>query len=147
MYLSKLELHGFKSFADRTVLTFDPGITAIVGPNGCGKSNIVDAVRWAIGEQRARILRSEKMENVIFNGTAKRRPLGMSEVLLTVQNSRGILPTEYGEVTLGRRLYRSGDSDYLLNDVQCRLKDITDLFMDTGMGAGAYSVIELKMVE
>ena len=147
MYLSKLELHGFKSFADRTVLTFDPGITAIVGPNGCGKSNIVDAVRWAIGEQRARILRSEKMENVIFNGTAKRRPLGMSEVLLTVQNSRGILPTEYGEVTLGRRLYRSGDSDYLLNDVQCRLKDITDLFMDTGMGAGAYSVIELKMVD
>ena len=147
MYLSKLELHGFKSFADRTVLTFDPGITAIVGPNGCGKSNIVDAVRWVIGEQRARILRSEKMENVIFNGTAKRRPLGMSEVLLTVQNSRGILPTEYGEVTLGRRLYRSGDSDYLLNDVQCRLKDITDLFMDTGMGAGAYSVIELKMVD
>src|SRR5690625_1188046 len=88
MYLSKLELHGFKSFVDRTVLTFDPGITAIVGPNGCGKSNIVDAVRWAIGEQRARILRSEKMENVIFNGTAKRRPLGMSEVLLTVQKDR-----------------------------------------------------------
>ena len=147
MYLSKLELHGFKSFAERTVLHFDPGITAIVGPNGCGKSNIVDAVRWVIGEQRARILRSEKMENVIFNGTSKRRALGMSEVLLTIQNTRNILPTEYGEVTIGRRLYRSGDSEYLLNGVQCRLKDITDLFMDTGMGAGAYSVIELKMVD
>jgi chromosome segregation protein len=147
MYLSKLELHGFKSFAERTVLQFDPGITAIVGPNGCGKSNIVDAVRWVIGEQRARVLRSEKMENVIFNGTSRRRPVGMAEVLLTVENTRGVLPTEYSEVTLGRRLYRSGDSDYLLNNTPCRLKDITDLFMDTGMGAGAYSVIELKMVE
>ena len=147
MYLSKLELHGFKSFAEKTVLQFDPGVTAIVGPNGCGKSNIVDAVRWAIGEQRARVLRSEKMENVIFNGTAKRRPLGLSEVLLTVENTRGVLPTEYAEVTLGRRLYRSGESEYLLGGVPCRLKDITDLFMDTGMGAGAYSVIELKMIE
>jgi len=147
MYLSKLELHGFKSFADRTVLQFDPGITAIVGPNGCGKSNIVDAVRWVIGEQRARILRSEKMENVIFNGTAKRKPIGMGEVLLTIENNRGVLPTEYAEVELGRRLYRSGDSDYLMNGVQCRLKDVTDLFMDTGMGAGAYSVIELRMID
>jgi chromosome segregation protein len=147
MYLSKLELHGFKSFAQRTVVHFSPGITVVVGPNGCGKSNIVDAVRWVIGEQRARILRSEKMENVIFNGTLTRRALGMSEVLLTVENTRGILPTEYTEVTIGRRLYRSGESEYLLNGVQCRLKDITDLFMDTGMGAGAYSVIELKMIE
>ncbi len=147
MYLSKLELHGFKSFAGRTQLQFDPGITAVVGPNGCGKSNIVDAVRWVIGEQRARVLRSEKMENVIFNGTAKRRPLGMSEVKLTIENTRGVLPVEYSEVVIGRRLYRSGESEYLLNGVQCRLKDITDLFMDTGMGAGAYSVIELKMIE
>lgn len=147
MYLRKLELHGFKSFAERTVLHFDPGITAIVGPNGCGKSNVVDAVRWVIGEQRARILRSEKMENVIFNGTSKRRALGMSEVLLTIENTRSVLPTEYTEVQLGRRLYRSGDSEYLLNGVPCRLKDVTDLFMDTGMGAGAYSVIELKMIE
>ena len=147
MYLSKLELHGFKSFAAPTALHFDPGITAIVGPNGCGKSNIVDAVRWVIGEQRARILRSEKMENVIFNGTSKRRPLGLAEVQLTIENTRGVLPTEYSEVTLGRRLYRSGESEYLLNGVPCRLKDIVDLFMDTGMGAGAYSVIELKMVE
>lgn len=147
MYLSKLELHGFKSFADRTQVDFAPGVTVVVGPNGCGKSNIVDAVRWVIGEQRARILRSDKMDSVIFNGTSKRRSLGMSEVLLTIENTRGVLPTEYSEVTIGRRLFRSGESEYLLNGVQCRLKDITDLFMDTGMGAGAYSVIELKMIE
>lgn len=110
-------------------------------------SNVVDAVRWVVGEQRARVLRSEKMENVIFNGTARRRPLGMCEVQLTIENTRGVLPTEFSEVKLGRRLYRSGESEYLLNGVQCRLKDITDLFMDTGMGAGAYSVIELKMIE
>lgn len=147
MYLSKLELQGFKSFAQRTAVNFDPGITAIVGPNGCGKSNIVDAVRWVIGEQRARILRSDKMESVIFNGTSKRKALGMAEVLLTIENTRGVLPIEYSEVTLGRRLFRSGESEYLLNGVKCRLQDITDLFMDTGMGAGAYSVIELKMIE
>ena len=147
MYLSKLELHGFKSFADRTVVDFADGVTVVVGPNGCGKSNIVDAVRWVIGEQRARILRSDKMDSVIFNGTSKRRALGMSEVMLTIQNTRGVLPTEYSEVTIGRRLFRSGESEYLMNGVNCRLKDITDLFMDTGMGAGAYSVIELKMIE
>ena len=147
MYLSKLELHGFKSFADRTVLHFDAGITAIVGPNGCGKSNIVDAVRWVVGEQRTRILRSDKMENVIFNGASKRKPLGMSEVLLTIENNRDILPARYDEVQLGRRLYRSGDSEYAMNGVTCRLRDIMDLFMDTGMGAGAYSVIELKMID
>ncbi|WP_243665124.1 chromosome segregation SMC family protein, partial [Rhodothermus marinus] len=147
MYLSKLELQGFKSFADRTVLHFDPGITAIVGPNGCGKSNLVDAVRWVIGEQRARVLRSERMEHVIFNGTARRRPVGMAEVLLTIENTRGILPLHYSEVTIGRRLYRSGESEYLLNGTSCRLRDIQELFMDTGMGAGAYSVIELKMIE
>ncbi len=147
MYLSRLEIHGFKSFAERTVLDFGPGVTAIVGPNGCGKSNVVDAVRWVIGEQRARVLRSEKMDNVIFNGTARKKPLGMSEVLLTVENNRGVLPVEYTEVTLVRRLFRSGESEYLLNGVRCRLQDVQDLFMDTGMGAGAYSVIELKMVE
>ena len=147
MYLSKLSMHGFKSFAQQTELRFDPGVTAVVGPNGCGKSNIVDAVRWVTGEQRARVLRSDKMNSVIFNGTSKRKPLGMSEVMLTIQNTRGVLPTEYSEVTIGRRLYRSGDSEYLLNGVQCRLKDILDLFMDTGMGPGAYSVIELKMID
>lgn len=147
MYLSKLELVGFKSFAHKTVLRFDDGITAIVGPNGCGKSNLIDALRWAIGEQKASVLRSDRMENVIFNGAGKRRPLGMSEVSLTVENTRGILPTEYSEVTITRRLFRNGDSEYLLNKVQCRLRDIVDLFMDTGMGANAYSVIELKMIE
>ena len=147
MYLSKLKLQGFKSFAKKTALDFDPGVTAIVGPNGCGKSNIVDAVRWVIGEQRPTALRSDKMENVIFNGTSDRRPLGMAEVQLTIENNRGVLPTEYSEVTIGRRLFRDGTSEYLMNGTQCRLKDITDLFMDTGMGADAYSVIELKMID
>ena len=147
MYLGKLLVQGFKSFASATELCFDPGITAIVGPNGCGKSNIVDALRWVIGEQRARVLRSDRMDNIIFNGTSKRRAVGLAEVQLTIMNTRGILPLEYSEVMLGRRLYRSGEAEYLLNGVPCRLRDITDLFTDTGMGAGAYSVIELKMIE
>jgi len=147
MYLSKLELQGFKSFADETTLRFDPGVTTIVGPNGCGKSNVVDAIRWVIGEQRPTVLRSKKMENLIFNGTADRRPLGMAEVALTIENTDGVLPTEYSEVTIGRRLFRDGTSEYLMNGTTCRLKDITDLFMDTGMAADAYSVIELKMVD
>src|ERR1051325_7531600 len=129
------------------MLKFDAGMTAIVGPNGCGKTNVVDAIRWALGEQRASTLRSDLMENVIFNGTRFRKPLGMAEVSLTIENPRGILPTEYREVTITRRLFRSGESEYLLNKAQCRLKDIIELFMDTGMGANAYSVIELKMIE
>jgi len=147
MYLSKIEIIGFKSFAQRTNLGFDSGVTAIVGPNGCGKTNIVDAIRWALGEQRYSTLRSDKMEDVIFNGTKSRKPLGLAEVSLTIENTRGILPTEYSEVTITRRVFRSGESEYLLNKVPCRLKDILDLFMDTGMGSDAYSVIELKMVE
>jgi chromosome segregation protein len=147
MLLSKLQLHGFKSFADETTLDFAPGITAIVGPNGCGKSNIVDAVRWVIGEQRPSVLRADTMDNLIFNGTARRRPVGMAEVELTIENTEGVLPTEYTEVVLGRRLYRSGTSEYLINRSQSRLKDIRSLFMDTGMGADAYSVIELKMID
>ncbi len=147
MYLAELELHGFKSFAHKTKVKFDSGITAIVGPNGCGKSNIVDALRWVLGEQRPSLLRSAAMSNVIFNGTASKKALGMAEVAVTIINNRGILPTEFSDITLTRRLYRSGDSEYLLNKKPCRLKDITDLFMDTGMGANAYSVIELKMVE
>jgi chromosome segregation protein len=147
MYLRRLDLHGFKSFARKTSFGFSPGITAIVGPNGCGKSNVIDAVRWVLGEQRARLLRSDKMESVIFNGTADKRPLGMAEVSLTIDNNRGVLPIEYAEVTVARRLFRSGDSEYLLNNAPCRLKDILDLFMDTGLGPGAYSVIELKMIE
>lgn len=147
MYLSKLEIVGFKSFAQKVSLTFDSGISAIVGPNGCGKTNIVDAIRWVLGEQRYSALRSEKMEDVIFNGTKNRKPLGMAEASLVIENNKGILPSEYTQVTIGRRVYRSGESEYLLNKVPCRLKDILDLFMDTGMGADAYSVIELKMVE
>ncbi|MBM2840049.1 MAG: Smc family protein [Bacteroidetes bacterium] len=147
MYLSKLEIIGFKSFAQKVNLTFDSGISSIVGPNGCGKTNIVDAIRWVLGEQRYSALRSEKMEDVIFNGTKTRKPLGMAEASLVIENTKGILPSEYSQVTVGRRVYRSGESEYLLNKVPCRLKDILDLFMDTGMGADAYSVIELKMVE
>lgn len=147
MYLSKLEILGFKSFAQRVSLSFDNGISAIVGPNGCGKTNIVDAIRWVLGEQRYSALRSEKMEDVIFNGTKTRKALGMAEASLVIENTKGILPSEYSQVTIGRRIYRSGESEYLLNKVPCRLKDILDLFMDTGMGADAYSVIELKMIE
>ncbi len=147
MYISELELHGFKSFAHKTHVKFDDGITAIVGPNGCGKSNIVDALRWVLGEQRPTLLRSSSMSNVIFNGTAKKKALGMADVSLTFVNDKGILPVEYSELTITRRLYRSGDSEYLINNTPCRLKDIMDLFMDTGMSSDAYSVIELKMVE
>src|SRR4030095_4680299 len=146
MYLSKLDIIGFKSFADRMTVEFDDGMTAIVGPNGCGKTNIVDAVRWVIGEQKASVLRSSTMENVIFNGTKERKPLGYAEVSLTIQNTKGILPSEYTEIKITRRCFRDGTSNYMLNGVNCRLKDITALFMDTGMGSDAYSVIELKMV-
>ena len=146
MYLSKLEIFGFKSFADKIAVDFDAGMTSIVGPNGCGKTNIVDAVRWAIGEQKASVLRSSTMENVIFNGTKNRKPLGFAEVSLTIQNTKGILPSEYTEIKITRRCFRDGASNYMLNGVNCRLKDITALFMDTGMGSDAYSVIELKMV-
>ncbi|WP_020404636.1 chromosome segregation protein SMC [Gracilimonas tropica] len=147
MYISELELQGFKSFAHKTKVKFDSGITSIVGPNGCGKSNIVDSLRWVLGEQRPSLLRSSAMANVIFNGTAQKKALGMAEVSLTFVNDKGILPIEYSEVTITRRLYRSGDSEYLINGTTCRLKDIMELFMDTGMGSDAYSVIELKMVE
>ena len=147
MYISELNLQGFKSFAHKTKVGFDSGITSIVGPNGCGKSNIVDALRWVLGEQRPSLLRSSAMSNVIFNGTSKKKALGMAEVSLTFVNDKGILPIEYSEVTITRRLYRSGDSEYLINNTSCRLKDIMELFMDTGMGSDAYSVIELKMVE
>lgn len=147
MYLSKLEIFGFKSFAKKTGFSFHHGITSVVGPNGCGKSNIVDAIRWVLGEQRASTLRSERMENVIFNGSKTQKPLGMAEVSLTIENTKNILPIEFAEVVITRRLFRSGESQYLLNNAICRLKDIMDLFMDTGMGPNAYSVIELPMIE
>ncbi|MFH0931194.1 MAG: AAA family ATPase, partial [Candidatus Zixiibacteriota bacterium] len=147
MYLSRLEILGFKSFPYKTELFFDEGVTAIVGPNGCGKTNILDAIRWVLGEQRTSLLRGERMEEVIFNGTKELKPLGMAEVSLVIQNNLGILPTEYQEVYITRRLFRSGESEYLFNKKICRLKDIVDLFLDTGMGAHAYSVIQPEMVE
>jgi len=147
MQLSKLEIKGFKSFGDRVVIHFDKGITGIVGPNGCGKSNVVDAIRWVLGEQKTRMLRSDKMENVIFNGTKNRKPTNLAEVSLTFDNNRNLLPTEYTQVTITRRYYRSGESEYLLNGITCRLKDITNLFMDTGINSNSYAIIELKMID
>ncbi|MCU0642873.1 MAG: chromosome segregation protein SMC [bacterium] len=142
-----MKIFGFKSFAKKEVFNFMPGITGIVGPNGCGKSNVVDAIRWVLGEQKAGILRSDRMENVIFNGSKSQKPLGMAEVSLVIQNTQNILPVEYSEVVITRRLFRSGESQYLLNNNPCRLKDINDLLMDTGLTPDAYSVIELSMVE
>ena len=147
MLLSKLEIKGFKSFGDRMVIHFDKGITGVVGPNGCGKSNVVDAIRWVLGEQKSRMLRSDKMENVIFNGTKSRKPTNLAEVSLTFENTKNLLPTEYTHVTITRRYYRSGESEYLLNGVTCRLKDITNLFMDTGINSNSYAIIELKMID
>lgn len=147
MQLTKLEIKGFKSFGDKVTINFNEGVTAIVGPNGCGKSNVIDAMRWVLGEQSTRALRSEKMENIIFNGTKNRKQAQLAEVSLSFDNTKNILPTAYSSVTITRKLYRSGDSEYRLNDVQCRLKDITDLFLDTGIGSDSYSIIELKMVD
>jgi len=147
MQLTSLEVKGFKSFGDKITINFNEGITAIVGPNGCGKSNVVDAIRWVLGEQSTRMLRSEKMENVIFNGSKSRKPGNLAEVSLSFDNTKNVLPTEFSQVTITRKLYRTGESEYRLNDVQCRLKDITDLFLDTGIGADSYSIIELRMIE
>ena len=147
MHISKLELYGFKSFAKKQTILLNSGVTGIVGPNGCGKTNIVDAIRWVLGEQKTSRLRSTKMEDVIFNGASNIKPLGLCEVYLTVQNDKGLLPIEYEEVEIGRRLYRNGDSEYFINRTACRLKDIYNLFVDTGMSSDAYSVIELNMIE
>ncbi|MCB9230340.1 MAG: chromosome segregation protein SMC [Bacteroidia bacterium] len=147
MQLKSLEIYGFKSFADKTKFFFDKGITGVVGPNGCGKSNIVDAIRWALGEQKTKNLRSEKMENIIFNGTEKRKRANFAEVSLTFENTKNILPTDYHTVTISRKFYRSGDGEYYLNGVACRLKDIQNLFLDTGIGSDSYAIIELKMVD
>jgi chromosome segregation protein len=147
MQLSKLEIKGFKSFGDKVCIHFDKGITCIVGPNGSGKSNVVDSIRWVLGEQKTKSLRSEKMENIIFNGSKHRKPLQMAEVSITFNNTKNLLPTEYSEVTITRRFYRTGESEYQINGITCRLKDITDLFLDTGIGPDSYSIIELKMVD
>ena len=147
MYLSQLEIIGFKSFPEKTTLDFDGDVTAVVGPNGCGKTNILDSIRWVLGEQRTSTLRSSRMEEVIFNGTAQLKPMGLAEVNLTIKNNRGVLPVQFDEIVITRRLYRSGESEYLLNKNHCRLKDIMELFYDTGMGPHAYSVIQQGMVD
>ena len=147
MFLSKLKIQGFKSFPDKTELNFTDGVTSIVGPNGCGKTNIVDAIRWVLGEQKASTLRSSKMEEVIFNGTKKKKPLNFCEATLTIENNKDLLPIEYETLEITRRYFRNGDSEYYINKNQCRLKDIHEMFVDTGMSSGAYSVIELKMIE
>lgn len=141
MFLRSLEIRGFKSFADKTELRFKKGVTAVVGPNGSGKSNVSDSVRWVLGEQSVKSLRGGKMEDVIFAGTQFRKPLGLAQVSLTLDNSDGTLSTDYNEVTVTRRIFRSGETEYLINNQKCRLKDITELFMDTGIGKEGYSII------
>ncbi|MBQ9297551.1 MAG: chromosome segregation protein SMC [Clostridia bacterium] len=141
MYLKKLELHGFKSFADKTILEFMPGITAVIGPNGSGKSNISDSIRWVLGEQSMKSLRGTKSEDIIFAGTQNRKSLGFAEASIVIDNSDGKLPIDYREVTVTRRIYRSGESGYYINKAPCRLKDVQELFMDTGIGKDGYSII------
>src|SRR5919109_3913126 len=149
MHIRKLEISGFKSFVDRTVIHFDHDVLAIVGPNGCGKSNVVDAIRWCLGEQSAKHLRGRAMEDVIFNGSESRKPHGLAEVTITFDNTNpeyaASLPPEYREypeIAVTRRLFRDGTSEYLLNKTQVRLRDVTDLFLGTGVGTKAYSVVE-----
>ncbi|MEO1713415.1 MAG: AAA family ATPase, partial [Bacteroidota bacterium] len=147
MKLKTLEIKGFKSFANQTAIHFDENVIGIVGPNGSGKSNIVDAIRWVLGEQKSKELRLDQMSSVIFNGTKKRRASGLASVSLTFENTKNLLPTEYHTVTISRLLYRSGESEYRLNNVPCRLKDITSLFLDTGIGSNSYAIIALGMVD
>ena len=151
MRLEKIVLNGFKSFADKTDFVFDSPITAIVGPNGCGKSNVVDAVKWVLGEQSVKSLRSGQMADVIFSGSSSRKPLGAAEVSLLISNPDGTgvrqLPIEADEVQISRKIYKSGESEYRINNRICRLKDIRELFMDTGIGTRAYSILEQGQIE
>ena len=141
MYLKRLELQGFKSFADKTTLEFKPGITSVIGPNGSGKSNISDSIRWVLGEQSMKSLRGTKSEDIIFSGTQNRKSLGFAEASIVIDNSDGKLPIEYSEVTVTRKIFRSGETGYFINKVPCRLKDVLELFMDTGIGKDGYSII------
>ena len=147
MRLKSLEIKGFKSFADKTILNFDEGITGVIGPNGCGKSNIIDSIRWVIGEHKISNLRSENLESLVFNGSKTRSASGLAEVSLTFENTKNLLPTEFNTVTVTRKYYKNGESEYRLNDVACRLKDIHNLFMDTGISTDSYAIIELGMVD
>jgi chromosome segregation protein len=147
VYLKALEMVGFKSFAERTKLVFEPGMMAIVGPNGCGKSNVSDAIRWVLGEQSPKALRGGTMTDVIFNGTDTAKPLAMAEVSLTLTDCEAVLGTEYNEVTVTRRVFRSGEGQYFINKAPCRLKDIQRLFMDTGLGTNSYSVMEQGRID
>lgn len=147
MYLKAIEIVGFKSFADKVRLDFEPGITCVVGPNGCGKSNVIDSVRWTIGEMSWKALRSASMVDIIFNGTAKRAPLNMAQVSMIFDNSTRNLPLDFNEITVSRKIFRSGESEYYLNKVQCRLRDIRDLFLDTGIGGEGYAIIDQGGVE
>jgi chromosome segregation protein len=147
MYLKRLDIHGFKTFADRTEIVFTPGITAVVGPNGSGKSNIADAILWVLGEGNVRSLRGQTSQDVIFSGNERRKPIGMAEVSLTIDNSKRILPLEFSEVTVTRRVYRSGESECFINRVPCRLRDVVELFMDTGLGRDAYSMVSQSEID
>lgn len=147
VHLKRLDVVGFKSFAERIGVDFVPGVTAVVGPNGSGKSNITDAIRWVLGEQSAKSLRGAKMEDIIFAGSDSRKPLNFAEVTLTLENEDQFLPIDYQEVSVTRRVYRSGDSEFFINKQSCRLKDIVDLFMDSGLGREAFSIISQGRVE
>ncbi|MFZ2938370.1 MAG: AAA family ATPase [Candidatus Omnitrophota bacterium] len=147
MYFKRLELLGFKSFFDKTILHFEPGVTAVVGPNGCGKSNIFDSVRWVLGEQSVKALRGSEMQDVIFNGTDSKEPLGMAEVTLALDNTNRFFAVDHDEVAITRRIFRSGESEYLLNKTQVRLKDIMDLLMGTGIGAESYSLVQQGKID
>lgn len=147
MFLKNLEIFGFKSFPDRVKIEFADGITALLGPNGCGKSNVVDAVKWVLGEQSSRTLRADKMEDVIFNGTEKRNQLNIAEVTLTISNEKGLLNLDLSEIAIKRRLYRSGESEYFINNQPAKLREIRELFWDTGVGKAAYSVMEQGKID
>ncbi|HSL93746.1 MAG TPA: AAA family ATPase, partial [Bacillota bacterium] len=147
MRIKRIEIHGFKSFADKTDIDLGAGLTAVVGPNGSGKSNLAEAVKWVLGEQSARILRGQRMDDIIFSGTAKRKGVGYAEVSLVFDNAEKRLPLEYSEVVITRRAYRSGEGEYLINRKACRLRDITELFLDTGVGKDSYSFVGQGRIE
>ena len=147
MYLKQLDILGFKSFADKTRLTFDPGLIAIVGPNGCGKSNVSDSIRWVLGEQKPTALRCSKLSDVVFNGTDTRKPLGAAEVSITFADCEKELGTDYHEVTITRRVYRDGSGEYFINKQPSRLKDVQHLFMGTGIGTSSYSVMAQGQID